>query len=521
MVDYSSIIKSVLDSSAQLEKGNTYLSLWEKWYKGYDPSFHRYTVYNGQKKVRRVKKSLKMFKKVCEDWASLLLNEKTQIGVKDQEKLDNLLTDIDFWGKANKSVEYGFALSMSALVINIENLTVLTDENGSQTIIENKDAKIDVQLIPARHIVPLTFVGREITECAFAFNKGDKTEVAIHRKNEEGKYEIVKLTIDEMGKQIGEVVTLLTESTTPYFAIIQPNIVNNLDLESAYPISICGNAVDILKHIDDVFESYNNEFVLGKKRTYVSSELNQVDEKTGEVRRTFDPDDVIVYQLPKGASINGDDKPLIYNVTDSLRSMEHQAALKDALNMLSAAVGLGTDYYNFDKGRVMTATQVISEKSDTFRNMKKHEILIEKALITLTRSLMNAYNTFVEKIFTDTENVDIRFDDSIIEDKATEKENDKKDVELGVMSKLEFRQKWYGETEEVAREKLKEVGSPDTFARAKMYGELLTQGVITPEIFVNFVFPNEKNKEELTSQIAENIKSASGISEADVLNLKL
>ena len=50
--------------------------------------------------------------------------------------------------------------------------------------------------------------------------------------------------------------------------------------------------------------------------------------------------------------------------------------------------------------------------------------------------------------------VTVDFDDSIIEDKQTERAEDRKDVAMGAMGLPEYRAKWYGETEEVAASKL-------------------------------------------------------------------
>ena len=118
MADYQTIIQQALSENKRIQSQSSYISLWEKWYKGKFPSFHNYKIWNGKKNVRMEKKSLKMAKKVCEDWASLLMNEKVQIVVSNQELLDKLLLEMDFYTKANKSVEYGFALSMSALVLS-------------------------------------------------------------------------------------------------------------------------------------------------------------------------------------------------------------------------------------------------------------------------------------------------------------------------------------------------------------------------------------------------------------------
>ena len=50
----------------------------------------------------------------------------------------------------------------------------------------------------------------------------------------------------------------------------------------------------------------------------------------------------------------------------------------------------------------------------------------------------------------------INFDDSIIEDKQAERQSDRQDVSMGVMSHAEYRAKWYGETLEEAQSKLPE-----------------------------------------------------------------
>ena len=52
--------------------------------------------------------------------------------------------------------------------------------------------------------------------------------------------------------------------------------------------------------------------------------------------------------------------------------------------------------------------------------------------------------------------IKIDFDDSIIEDKRTERQEDRQDVAMGAMGLAEYRAKWYGETEETAARKLPE-----------------------------------------------------------------
>ena len=63
------------------------IDLWRYYWKGYDPKFHEYTTTNVRKQPLKIKrKSMKMAKKVAEDWASLLLNDKTYVKLGDKEK---------------------------------------------------------------------------------------------------------------------------------------------------------------------------------------------------------------------------------------------------------------------------------------------------------------------------------------------------------------------------------------------------------------------------------------------------
>lgn len=57
--------------------------------------------------------------------------------------------------------------------------------------------------------------------------------------------------------------------------------------------------------------------------------------------------------------------------------------------------------------------------------------------------------------------ITIDFDDSIIEDKQTERQEDRQDIAMGAMSLQEYRAKWYGETEEVAEQKLPDQSGRD------------------------------------------------------------
>ena len=505
--DYGSLIGKVLEEKKKIANGSGYIALWSKWYKGKVPSFHQYYVYNGQKRIKRERKSMKMAKQVCEDWASLLMNEKVKIVVHDNDLMDRLLMEMDFWNKSNEAVEKAFALSMAGLVLDVCGLEIEEDPNTGEGVIKSTDnAYLDLSVHSAFTTIPITWERGRVTECAFVSENTDYKHVSCHIKDESGNYKIIDYK--EYADKEPETFVFDTGSNVPFFAIIRPRLCNNLEPDSDAPISVFANAIDTLKAIDTKYDSYDVEFAQGKKRTYVSAELDKVDPNTGEVTKTFDPDDTIVYALPQQTTLNGEQKNLITNVADPLRTAEHSQAIQDELNFLSKQVGLGVDYYRFEKGRVMTATQVISEKSDTFRNMKKHEGILEKEITSLIKAIMVAGNNFTSDYkFADIDDVKIQFDDSIIEDKTTEKDNDRKDLDSGVMTKLEFRMKWYGEDEETAKKNmLNSYGDVELVSRINTFMPAFQAGAISAKQFVENVYTEltEEERKEMVEDLSKN-----------------
>ena len=118
---------------ASLEDGfYIYISQWKQWYQGNVKRFHAYTAYNGRQKINCKRLSLQMAKKVCEDWANLLMNEKVAItveGQKEQAFLDEILQKNNFLVKANEAQEWKAAFGTVAYVPYLQNVAV-TPEIG-------------------------------------------------------------------------------------------------------------------------------------------------------------------------------------------------------------------------------------------------------------------------------------------------------------------------------------------------------------------------------------------------------
>lgn len=386
-----------------------YISEWLSWYQGTVKKFHTYWVYDGVKSKKQDRYKLGMAKKVCEDWANLLLNEKVSIKAGTFDKrLKEIFEKNNFNVRANQLVELTFALGTGAFVEYL-------DAVGNKMI----------DYIRADMIYPLSWDNGDITECAFGsvktVNEKERIYLQIHRYGipEEGEnpdvYYIENKYLDaqtgdevELPEDIDSIID--TKYEKPLFQIITPNIVNNLELDSPMGISVFANSIDQVKGCDLIYDSYMNEFVLGRKRILVPYSQAKIEmEKEGNATPVFDPNDTVYFVMP--ADRNSDMK--LTEVDMTIRASEHEQGINKSLDLLSLKCGMGTGRYKFESGGVKTATEVISDKSDLYQNLQKHKTPISAALIALVKALY-----FLE-CGTDDVEVTVDLDDSIIEDVNT------------------------------------------------------------------------------------------------------
>lgn len=451
-----------------------YIELWEAWYSGFYEDFHIYEYYNGIDSVDAEKKSLKMAKKVCEDKASLLLNEKVDINIDtdtDKEFVDTVLLDNKFWVNANQLVEKTNALGTGAIIEFLEH------------------DKINIDYVSARSIIPITVINGEIINCAFVSQtkiaddnvfylnthiklepspkNADKetVEKRIERgipKNYEG-YIIENriLKIDKTGESLMEINAeqydmvdyVLTNTNIPYFQIIKPNIVNNLcllDSSNGMGISVFANAIDVLQSLDNAYDNMDNEIVAGRKRIMVHDKFSKIEiqQNNGNsiMKPVFDKKDTVFFAMDMGEA-----GVPVKEIDMKLRVNECASALDKQLNILSMRCGLGNNYYKFEGGQVKTATEVISDNSPLFRTLKKDELLLEAAIIGMVRAILHLGGKTTEQ------GIDINFDDSIFEDIDTIRQQALLEYNAGVIDKAEYFVRVYKYTEEQAIKKVQEM----------------------------------------------------------------
>lgn len=444
------------------EEFYTQVDLWRSWYIGKVKGFHRYRSYNGHKWVNRDRACLGMGKKLCEDWANLLMNEKVKItleGKKEQDFIDRILTENNFTVKANEMQEMKSALGTVAYIPRVVGQQI--DGSGEPIAGVSSDG-IVLDYATIENIYPIAWRNGTITECAFTSlgtqDGHDYLYMQIHRKNEAGTYDIEnrifrydnEALVDERLQAVKGYEFLPpiihTNSEKRQFVIDRLNIANNFNYDLPAGISVYANAIDVMRGVDCAYDCYVNEFENGPMMLMVKMPATKYED--GEP--TLDDHDRRFYLLPEDTEQGN----VVDTISPTLRTQELNIGLQDQLNILSSKCGFGENYYRFDNGSVATATQVISENSTMFRTIKKHEIILEQVLVELCRILLRLGNTAMNAGLNEEVEISIDFDDSIIEDKTADFSRDMQLLNAGIMNDWEFRMKWMNEDEATAKASL-------------------------------------------------------------------
>lgn len=458
-MDFYNNVASVLSKKGiNLTVGTIYdlMAIWKSWYRGNVNDFHYYTEIVCGKSVQCERLTMNMPKRNCEDISSLLWTEKTRIDLSNKAATKRLWNVLD-------SKENSFTVNMP---IFIEKVLAL----GTGVTVEYKDEnnKTIIDYIEGDVVIPYKFtngyISGLITVSRFTEGKGNKKTYYTHLTYHEyidGKYlklnEVYKSSIEtSLGKQLNfnDIFPTVKESEViitknPYFQVWKLPVANNFDTGSPMGISILANSIDRYKSIDTKYDSFYNEFILGKKRIIVDQsamkgQMTTDEEGNQRFVQYFDKNDK-VYQ-----AINAEMKEPIKEIDFTLRKDEHIDSINADLNWLSEDLGLGANWYKFDGTGVKTATEVISENSKAFRTKKHYEITINDCIYDLVQAVCE-----LEGIKTN--NIIITPDDSIIEDKNAEMTRAQMEVTQGLRSKKSYLMEFKGMSEEEAEEELAKI----------------------------------------------------------------
>lgn len=448
------LLDKIVVNRPQAQEHLANVQKWRAWYQGYVKDFHPYYLYNGRKKVKRIAKSLQMAKKVSEDWADLLYNEKVKISFSKEEdtaRFDDIRESLGLDVIINQSVEKCFALGTVGIVFS------LTEKN-----------EITISTVEADQIFPITYRNGNIVECAFVstvlLQNKTYAYITVHQIGADGNY-VIENALYELtntdGATLGEGAlgiagesasywTYSTDSPVPWFAILKPNCTNNTDSSSPWGVSVFANAISELKVIDNTFDALDNEISNGRMRIMVSADTLNYSSDGSEPTEVFDARETVFHQIPKDTN----QATSITTVAPSLRTVQLIEALNNTLASFARKCGLSSEQYVYKAGtqRIIeqTATEVISNNSPMYRRMRKHEILLKKYLLDIIHAVSAVYTKAELPSFI-AEGIVIEFDDSIVTDTNVERTQELRDVDSAILTRAEYRARWYAEDLETAQ----------------------------------------------------------------------
>ena len=449
------------------------IEVWKSWYKGVVDDFHFYNVKIADGTTAQMeKKTMSMAKKGAEDMMKLNWSNKCDIKLGNDEKTKKLWSVLD--SKQNNFTIMFPQILEIAFALGTTGMTEYKDELG-RTRIEylNDPSNIIPYAYDNFNITGLVVFDQwqeeeknkpvyytHLTYHEFKAEKNEQDEmIQIYRKyNELYKSK----NQNQLGKEIPfkdkfPNVEQLVEYTTdtPHFQIIKPPIVNNVDISTPMGISIFANSIDKLKAIDNKYDSFDMEFIDGKRRILVDKtalkSAPQVDTDGNISQQLFFDRNDRTYVAMNGMK----DQP-VKDISFDLRYQEHIESINAELNWYSSAVGFGEEFYKFDGGGQATATEIISQNDDAFRTKQVYETVVKDVIIDLVKSVC-----FLEGIELSEDEIEITMDYSRFENQTATQQRLEREVARGITSKVEYRMKVYNETEETARQKIAEIKEND------------------------------------------------------------
>lgn len=245
--------------------------------------------------------------------------------------------------------------------------------------------------------------------------------------------EISLADVDEWSKLPPKTVYNTDRPVFGYYRNPLPNIVDS----SGAGMSVFDKALGTISLADRQFSRLDYEFDSARRRIIADEQgVKKVSGKTVLGGDVFTPVDI---------------DNLFEDFTPDIRQADYIAGLNAYKREIEFQCGLSygdiSDPQTVDK----TATEVIASKQRKYDSVKA----IQRNLKTCIEELAYALAFWNASTLSGYE-VAVSFKDSILADEEAERKQDIQDISLGIMSRAEYRMKWYGEDEETAKKNLPE-----------------------------------------------------------------
>lgn len=326
------------------------------------------------------------------------------------------------------------------------------------------DKKIAIDCVQATDFLPISFDSRgRITVCKYVEHKkqGDRWfhRVENHEYNNNeivitneayksyNRYELgVKVGLKEVPEwsnlQEKQTIGNVSKNLFGYFKI---PLGNTIDPSSPLGVSVYSRAIGDIQDADEQYQRFVWEFEGGELAIDAAQNVFPTDKKGKPImpvgrERLFRPNNL------DNASTN----ELLKVFSPTLRD----ASIKNGLNLNLQQIEFkcGLAYGTISDPQVVekTAEEIKNSKQRSYSTVSDIQGALQTALIDVIDA-MDVYATLYNLVEDGKYEVCFVWDDSIVVNVENEKASDRNDVRLGLMTKWEYRVKWYGEDKETAK----------------------------------------------------------------------
>lgn len=420
--------------------------------------------------------SLNIAKRSCEDLASIITSEQFVVKASQNDDiLQNDLKQAKILENLPKMIEimgYTGTVGSVARIVNAE----VIGEGETATLKRGANTKIKNIILKANQIIPLTIEEGEVINCAFVSESVKKINgqlkklyyMELHELEPRG-YQITNKYFDETGAEIqieGIVETYNTLSTKPLFNLKKIEKENPIENNNSLGLALFGGAIDQLRILDLAYNNFGMDFKLGQKILLINKKLTKIEteeyeDENGEIKqrqKVIYPTDIQKQQfvdISDGIMGTDNQNPYIYEYNPDLRVGDNKEGIQFALNTYSFEIGFGTDFYNFENGKVYTNTlSIITSRKDLVDNMNKIRKSINEFIKGICQSLLLCEKMLGNASINENQKIDVAEVDGFMQDDETERAKLQQDYSMGAITMKRYLMKTYKMTEEEA---LKEI----------------------------------------------------------------
>lgn len=230
------------------------------------------------------------------------------------------------------------------------------------------------------------------------------------------------------------------------FGYYRNPIPNHID-GSKCGVSIFEDARDRIQSADIQLARYDWEYDSGERAIHVDNRALKKDKSSGRMGMAK-----FNQRLYRGLDIEGGkDKDLLKEYSPEMRDEAFKRGLEEYKREIEFIVGLAYGDLSDVREVERTATEIKVSKSRKYNRVTAIQDNLKECLEDFVAGLA-FYNGMLRSGY----EFSCKFNDSILTDEETERQQDRQDVAMGVMPLWEYRMKWYNEDEETAKSRLPE-----------------------------------------------------------------